>query len=236
MRWEAVQVWGDSVMKGVIYDEARGRYALLKENAPNLVAREVALPIVNRSQMGRTAPAGLKVLSDDETPLAGSLVLIEYGGNDCDFDWAAVAEAPDRAHQPNTPVAKFVESLAGIVELVRARGGTPILCTLPPLDPHRYFAWITRNGLSKEHILNFLGVPERIYRWQEYYSSLVQRTAAQLCVAVLPVRDRFLEVVRGEDVLCVDGIHPNGLGHRLIADAAISALKDLAKPAAAVFA
>lgn len=63
--------------------------------------------------------------------------------------------------------------------MVSRAGGTPVLCTLPPIDCARYFAWITRDGLSKEHILRFLGVQERIYRWQEYYSTVALRVAAQ---------------------------------------------------------
>ena len=219
-----IQIWGDSVLKGVIYDEARCRYALLKENAPNLVAREAGVAISNRSIMGRTAPEGLKAFKAETESLDNTWVLIEYGGNDCDFDWSAVADTPLAEHQPNTPSGVFMDALNQLVELVRARGGTPVLCTLPPLDAHRYLDWITRNGLSRERILQYIGVPERIYRWQEYYSSLVQQVAYNARCTCLPIRDRFLEMVRGENVMCVDGIHPNGLGHRLIADAALVAI------------
>lgn len=227
MAIEQVQIWGDSVMKGVIFDESRGRYALLKENAPAIVAHESSVAIANRSQMGRTAPQGLELLTKEQSPLTGSVVLIEFGGNDCDFNWAAVAENPSFNHQPNTPIDAFKAALQGLVTLVRERGGTPVLSTLPPLDAHRYLSWITRNGLSRERILDFIGVPERIYRWQEYYSSLVQRIAAKVDCLCLPLRERFLETVRGEDVLCLDGIHPNRHGHRIIADAALAGLRAL---------
>ncbi len=101
-------------------------------------------------------------------------------------------------------------------------GGTPLLCSLPPLDPRRYLKWIVKDGLDEGRILRFLGVPERIYRWQEYYSALVMRVASEINCRWLPLREAFLAVVRGEDVLCEDGIHPNDQGHRLIYDAAVA--------------
>ena len=221
MRYKEIQFWGDSILKGVVYDEARGRYVLLKENAVKLVSEQVLMPISNHSQMGRTAPQGLEAMKREaEGTFEDKLVVLEYGGNDCDFNWAAVAEDPGKAHACNTPDALFVDTMENLVQEVRQNGGTPVLCSMPPLDAQKYFQWITRNGLSKENILKFIGVPDRIYRWQEYYSSLVLRIASQLGCACLPIRETFLQVVRGEDVLCLDGIHPNAQGHRIMADAA----------------
>ena len=35
------------------------------------------------------------------------LMLLEYGGNDCDFDWHKVCENPELAHEPNVPFEKI---------------------------------------------------------------------------------------------------------------------------------
>lgn len=115
-----------------------------------------------------------------DASLENQIVVFEVGGNDCDFDWKAVADTPEAEHQPKTPVAGDLRCFARVCfRWFRAAGGTPVLCTLPPIDCARYFAWITRDGLSKEHILRFLGVQERIYRRQEYYSTVALRVAAQ---------------------------------------------------------
>lgn len=222
MRFSEIQIWGDSIMKGVVYDAARKRYVLLRDNAVKLFGERLMVPIKNYSQMSRTAPQGLAALNSAEENLEGKLVVLEFGGNDCDFDWKAVAEAPEEPHLCHTPSEAFSSALEQLVSLVRLRGGTPALCTLPPLHAHRYLDWITRNGLSRENILKFIGVPERIYRWQEFYSSLVSRTAAAMRCVCLPMRDAFLERVRGEDVMCLDGIHINEQGHRIMAEAAIN--------------
>ncbi|MEG1813923.1 MAG: SGNH/GDSL hydrolase family protein, partial [Clostridia bacterium] len=211
MHFDEVQIWGDSILKGVVYDQVRKRYVLLKECAVKVLSERLMVPISNHSQMGRTAPQGLEALKAAQGDLANKLVVLEYGGNDCDFDWASVAERPADEHLCHTPSEVFSYTLEQLVNLVRRRGGTPALCTLPPLNAQRYLDWITRNGLSRENILSYIGVADRIYRWQEYYSSLVQRAAYQMRCICLPMRDAFLENVRGEDVLCLDGIHPNNL-------------------------
>jgi hypothetical protein len=103
MQYAGIQVWGDSVLKGVVYDPARHRYTLLKDSAISMLSRTFKVPFENLSRMGRTAPEALAAMkSMDGAAFRDKLVVIEYGGNDCDFDWAAVADAPDAPHAPHT--------------------------------------------------------------------------------------------------------------------------------------
>lgn len=230
MQIMGIQIWGDSVLKGVIFDTLRNRYVLLKENAVSLISGTLNTPVVNHSRMGRTAPEGLIALNEEpREAIENRLIVLEYGGNDCDFDWAQVAKNPGFSHVPHTSAEQFVASLEDMVLLVRDKGGLPLLCTLPPLDHVRYLKWITRDGLREERIMSFLGTPERIYRWQEYYNALILRVAAKLDCACLPIREMFLEKVRGENVLCEDGIHPNAAGHKIIAQAAIDFANQFAR-------
>lgn len=225
MKITSVQIWGDSVLKGIFFDESRGRYAILRDNAPRLVESALGLPVVNHSRMGCTAPEGLSELMEDTSALHGSLVLIEYGGNDCDMDWAAVAAEPEGEHRPKTLPEKFEESLRAMAELVRSRGGVPVLCTLPPLNAERYLQWVSR-GLSQENILKYLGgAAARIYRWQEFYSSMALRLSSELRCLCLPVREYFLQQMVSQDVHSLDGIHLNELGHKMLAEAALGAIQ-----------
>lgn len=224
MNITSIQIWGDSVLKGIFFDETRKRYAILRDNAARLVEQELEVPVINHSRMGCTAPEGLAELSGDSTPMNETLVLIEYGGNDCDMDWAAVAAAPEGEHFPKTPPALFEQALRSIVSLVRARGGIPVLSTLPPLDADRYFNWVSQ-GLSRENILKYIGgAAARIYRWQEYYSTMALRLSADMQCLCLPLREYFLEKLNGQDIHSLDGIHLNELGHRMMAEAALTAI------------
>lgn len=221
----SIQIWGDSVLKGVFFDEARSRYAIVRDNAVRLLGQALKLPIINRCAMGRTAPEGLSELEKEETPLDGALVLIEYGGNDCDMDWAAVSENPQAEHLPKTLPEQFEKALRAMAELVRSRGGLPVISTLPPLHAQRYFDWVSR-GLSRDNILRFLGgAASRIYRWQELYSDIALRAAAEIGCACLSLREYFLENLVDQDIYSLDGIHLNEQGQRMMAEAALRAIK-----------
>lgn len=98
------------------------------------------------------------VLNDELPRLAPDYVLIEFGGNDCDFDWNAVAESPASDHRPKTELTRFTDTLGRCVESVRRIGKKPILMTLPPLVAPRYFSKISDGDSEKgKNILKWLG-------------------------------------------------------------------------------
>lgn len=214
---KTVAVWGDSVMRGVVYNEEKDRYALLSETSADAASRRLGLALVNRARMGCTVTKGLSILKKDlQAGVGGAAALIEFGGNDCDYDWAQVAAAPEADHQPKTPLALFTAQLREMVRLVREKGILPVMMTLPPIDAQRYFRFFTRNGLNKENILRWLGDVQHIYRWHERYNAAVVQVAEECGVPLAGVREAFLCERRVGDLLCADGIHPNRQGHALI--------------------
>jgi lysophospholipase L1-like esterase len=214
MRYTGIHVWGDSILKGIVFDEGRQRYAILRENCVAEFAKEVPVPVVNHAFMGITAPEAEKRMNDADF-LPGGLALIEFGGNDCDMLWESVAEAPEGRHEPKTPLGRFAESLGRMVERVRLGGMQPMLVVPPPLDGQRYFEWITQK-LNKEAILRFMGDVQHIYRWQELYAFAVTEVAERVGCPLLRLRDAFLRHEDFSRLLCVDGIHPSAEGHRVM--------------------
>ena len=214
MRYTGIHVWGDSILKGIVFDERRQRYAVLRENCVAEFAKELAIPVVNHACMGITAPEAEKRMSEAQFS-PGGLAVIEFGGNDCDMPWESVAEAPQEKHEPKTPLERFAESLGRMVERVRAGGMQPMLVIPPPLHAQRYFDWITRN-LNKEAVLRFMGDVQHIYRWQELYAFAVTGVAERMGCPLFRLRDAFLRHEDFSQLLCVDGIHPSAEGHRVM--------------------
>lgn len=209
-------LFGDSVGKGVIFDALQNRYRFVADNFAKLFSLSYNIGVENYAAFGCTVTKGMKLIRRHEAQLAGSgCVLLEFGGNDCDFDWAKVSAQPELDHQPKTPMTQFRETYLEILTKVRAEGAKPVLMNLPPIDPDRYFARISA-GLSPKNILHFLGDVDRIYRWHEYYSSAVCRLAAETGTPLIDVRSAFLTRRSCFDLLCEDGIHPNAAGHALI--------------------
>lgn len=210
----SLHIWGDSIFKGVFFDQTRNRYAILRDNCIQRLSSLLSVPIFNHARMGCTAPEAEAALCDEElTP--GGLAIIEFGNNDCDMDWPAVAADPNLDHQAKTPMIHFMATLDTLVARVREAGMQPALVIASPLHAQRYFQWVTRQ-LDKASVLDFLGDVERIYRWHEYYAAAVSDTAERLGCPLINLRKAFISHPRYDTLLCVDGIHPNAQGHELM--------------------
>ena len=57
---------------------------------------------------------------------------IEYGGNDCDFDWMKIADSPAEDYAPKTSLEEFRIRFVGLIDRIRELGSTPVIISLPP--------------------------------------------------------------------------------------------------------
>ena len=220
---EQIILWGDSIGKGVIYNESRGRYCLAKERCTVLLQR-AGLNIDNNAQMGQTISEGLEQFRAAAAQ-PGSVTVIEYGGNDCDLDWDAVAAEPAVFHNGKTPLPLFRQALRSFITEARQRGQRPVAVIPPPLESERYYRWVCR-GRDPQRILSYLGDVHHIYRWHERYANAVREAAYELCCPVIDLRTPFLDARDLPGLICLDGIHPNEDGQRLIAGAVADWLAD----------
>ena len=132
VRIESVSIWGDSIGKGIVYDEERSRYAICRDNYA-LRLRQIGFPVENHSMMGFTVCQAIERL-DERDMRPGGVAAIEFGGNDCDLDWKAVSESPDVYHEARTPLNVFKDTLASMVKRVQAFDMRPVLVVPPPID------------------------------------------------------------------------------------------------------
>ncbi|GAB1484144.1 SGNH/GDSL hydrolase family protein [Treponema sp.] len=213
-----VSIWGDSILKGVILDDTDGRYRVLENNCVKRFADITGSVIKNNASFGMTATKALERIRravGRNPPVVDDLVLIEFGGNDCDFNWPEISADPESPHLPKTPIDLFGTTLQSIVDLFKGFSIKPILMALPPLDPARYFSWISR-GLNAENILGWLGDVNLIYRWQEAYNEVVTQTAVANDLQFINIRKSFLVSNNFSSKLCTDGIHPSEEGQKVI--------------------
>lgn len=215
-----ILIFGDSILKGVYYSGEEGRHRLYRERSA--VLRRGGLDVKNCSVMGATVTTGEELLRrklEDALSESGdrrdTAVILEYGGNDCDYRWQEIAENPAGAFLPNTPEEAFAERYRACIDTVRAAGAEPVLCNLVPLDPDRYMEWISRDR-SRDNILRWLGDVGRLFRWQAFYSSIAEKIAAAADCPLIPVREAFLGAGRYQDLISPDGIHPTVEGHKVI--------------------
>ena len=163
---------------GVIYDESKGKYSVSENCYVALVQKKLKGIVRNASRFGNTITRGIGKLGRDIAKDPPDVVLIEYGGNDCDFAWAEVAAHPDVDHEPQTDLALFEDTLTDTIASLKEKSIVPVLMTLPPLNADRYIKWVSKQDpLVEGDIMKWLGSVTKIYWWQERYSSSVARVA-----------------------------------------------------------
>ena len=148
-------VLGDSIAKGIVWSEERGRYTNSGYGCVDLFEETMDLDIVNLSRFGCTLPRGFQIARRHADALKNSAAFVSYGGNDCDFRWSEIAENPDAAHDCNTPLPAFVSAFNALIAFLKKEVAEVFLLNLPPIDADRYFAFLSK-GLNKENILKFI--------------------------------------------------------------------------------
>lgn len=211
-------ILGDSISKGIILDSSF-KYRQLSECCVNLFSYKEGYDINNMSLFGCTITKGMQIFSRRHEKIAESdIVVTEFGGNDCDFDWQAISDNPDGVFSPKTTIENFTEEYKKILELLIKEGKKVFVINLPPLEDEKYFNWICREK-NRDNILRWLGGNTKyIYRWHEMYNDAVCNVAKMMNVELIDIRSEFLKLRDYAKYLCEDGIHPNELGHKLIYD------------------
>ena len=213
---ERAYIYGDSLLKATVPDEEM-RYHF---HLPEVMAHYPTdrLEVVNRAKMGATVTKGLSLVEHDAARgIDARWALVAYGGNDSDFDWPAIAAAPEEEHLPHTVLPEFVEKLRCVVKILCDAGVQPVLMTLPPIDSVRYFNFISRRS-DGQRILDWLGAVGRIYRHQEMYSDAVAALAMGEGLPLIDVRRQFLPLRDLPRLIAADGIHLTMPGYRQLFD------------------
>ena len=220
-----IALYGDSITRGVTWDEGRGRYVYLKESFDKLMEAAGTVNFINHSRFGATAAEGFAEF-ELEKPVMADVLAIAYGGNDCTPDWKAVAENPEASHPARTGLDEFKSVLTRFVSKAREQNKKAVLVTPPPLVAERFVPWISR-GLDAGAIQRYLGDIHHVYRWQEQYALAVHQVARHAQCLLFDMRASFLRERDLGSLYCIDGMHPNGKGHQLIASAASAQLPEL---------
>jgi len=221
-----ILVSGDSISRGVVYDEAKRKYALLEDSYVGIVRGLLKGAVYNIAHFGNTVTKGLSKISGEVLKRKPDIVLLEFGGNDCDFNWAEVALNPEGEHRPHTDYLRFKELLTREIAALQRTGVSPVLMTLPPIDAEKYLEWISGGVLAaRENILKWLGSVTKLYWWQERYNAAIVCIAEETGAKIIDIRGAFLSRPDFQTLLCADGIHPNAAGHRVIAEGILAYIK-----------
>ncbi len=222
---------GDSIIKGVLvqYEGERSRYSLADKSIVECCAEKLGGESLNLGKMGCTIEAGERILDRYLDKMSGArYVLLEYGGNDSDYNWQEIAEAPEKEHFPRTRLEVFEEVYERVVCKIKQMGAIPLVLSLPPMDAERYFAFFSQKWEDgfRANVMRWLGgSTNTIMSGHELYNLATMRVAQHAGAQWIDVTSGLLKDHNFRAYLCDDGIHPNERGQRMIAEAVLDAIK-----------
>ena len=222
---------GDSIMKGVLLQSVGdcSRYSLVDKSIVDRCAEMLGAEGLNLGKMGCTIEAGERILNRylDKCSEA-QYVLLEYGGNDSDYNWQEIAEAPDKEHFPRTRLEVFEAVYERVINKIKAMGAIPLVLSLPPMDAERYFAFFSQKweDAFRANVMRWLGgSTNTIMSGHELYNLATMRVAQRTGAQWIDVTTGLLKDHDFRSYLCDDGIHPNELGQKKMAEAILCALR-----------
>ncbi|MFT8321291.1 MAG: GDSL-type esterase/lipase family protein [Bacillus sp. (in: firmicutes)] len=208
--------FGDSLTRGVSF--MKGRVRILKDNYPAFLQKFFSankieeMEIINRGVFNDNSALLVERLNKDVISEKPNYVLIGIGGNDCNFKWDEVAKFPEENHEPIVPIADYIDNIKNIILQVKESNIKPILLTLPPLDPVRYYQFIaSRYGNTIGHWVSSCG---GIEHWHGLYNLQLKKLIQQLNIPSIDVRSALKKAGEWTDFISDDGIHLNSNGYQ----------------------
>lgn len=210
--------FGDSLTRGV--SVAKGRLRILKENYPVFLQqlfsenKDSEVTVVNKGVFNDNSDLLLSRLEKDVIEEHPNYAIISIGGNDCNFNWHEVAEKPMEDHEPLVPIERYLNNLKNIILRIQESGVTPVVFTLPPLDPVRYYKNISEKySPAISHLISKMG---GIEHWHGLYNRNLNKLADELNVLKVDVRTAIKKTGDLKDLISDDGIHLTAAGYKAL--------------------
>lgn len=220
-------VFGDSIPKGIIYED--GRIKKAKTCAVDILHGYFDFDaVINNSVYGQTLARLMSKNTVDEYLESSdgsgqNYAAICIGGNDADYDWRTVAKSPDCYHSSVTAIGQYAQMLDCAVKKLKQANHQVFLVTLPPVFSQLYFSNVISKIADGDSVLRFLdGDVSNIYRHQELFNYEIIKCAFRNDVKLIDIRAALLGDKSCSEKYCIDGVHPNEMGQSFMANAVIS--------------
>ena len=215
-----IKIFGDSIGKGVCTNN--GKIEIIKNNAVELFLKNYGFNINNQSVYGLSLKKFMdrKIIDKYIQTLSSykdNVAVFELGGNDADYDWQSVAQTPNLYHDSKTNLKEFIFDLNEIIKKLNRAKVKMYFCTLIPINSERYFNNVISKIANAQKVLDFFhGDFNTIHRHQEIFNTELLKVAITSGVEIIDFRTEFLLSKVFDDLMCLDGIHPNEKGQYLM--------------------
>jgi lysophospholipase L1-like esterase len=218
---------GDSLTRGVSY--IKGRFRIVKESYPSvlqqLFSSTTSVTVINKGVFNDNSDLLLQRLNKDAISENPDYVIIGIGGNDCNLRWDEVVKYPEKEHQAIVPIDRYLDNVKKIVTNLRESGITPIVLTLPPLDPVRYYKHlVSQYDKSISHWICMIGGIEHEHN---LYNRRLNHLLEQLNVIKIDLRTALKKAGDFSELISDDGIHLTSEGYKEMSIVIFNELKNV---------
>lgn len=173
--------------------------------------RQQPVNVINSGVRGDHSDHAMARIEDDVLAHSPDIVILRFGINDSAID---VWQSPP-ATAARVPMARFRQNMITMVEMIRAKGGSVLICTPNPLS----WSEITLPLYGKNPYLP--DDPDGFNILLRAYVDVIRKLSEELALPLVDLDTAFRqhqsEVVPSWQSLLLDGMHPNDEGHRLAA-------------------
>lgn len=221
--------FGDSVTRGISY--IQGRLRIVKENYPTLLQRffnddkQEQVEVVNKGVFNDNSDLLVQRLEKDVLSLTPNYVLIEIGGNDCNFFWDQVAQRPEDEHEPIVEIKRYLQNIQILAERIKQEKAVPILLSLLPLDPKRYYEHLAT--MYQSSIAHWISRCGGIEHWHSLYNRELKQFVQRMGTVMIDIRTMFKQKGDLQELLSDDGIHPSPIGYSVLSECIVQGLSEL---------
>ncbi|MDL4840198.1 SGNH/GDSL hydrolase family protein [Aquibacillus rhizosphaerae] len=213
--------FGDSLTRGV--SVVKGRLRILKENYPaslqDLFSQKETndVTVINKGVFNDNSELMLSRLEKDVIEEHPDFAIVEVGGNDCNFKWNEIVEKPEEDHQAIVSLDRYLANIKEIVTKLQESGVKPIIATLPPLDPVRYYQTISNQ--YNPSVGNWVSKLGGIEHWHGMYNYHLNKLADELTIPKIDVRSAIKKAGDLVNLISEDGIHLTAEGYHAFSKA-----------------
>jgi lysophospholipase L1-like esterase len=197
---KGVILYGDSIFFGV---GASSRH----NGCGYLLKQLLDYPVEIRSRPGVTSEYAVENFNDRILRNPRKHVLVMFGNNDC--------RILDDG-KPTIDKDKYYGNLLTLIKKIRDNKCKPVICNLQPICNERYYKQFPQIEKYKK----MTGLP---IEWQSGYSEIPEKISVKEKIPFINIRSDLAEKL--DEVLSNDGLHPNDLGHKIIAKTLCEKLK-----------
>jgi sialidase-1 len=180
-----------------------------------------SLSVFNAGTPSRTTREALKKYPTEVLKYKPRLIVIQFGINDASID---VWKTPP-ATAPRVPLKEYLENMRSLITSAQKQNAKVIVMTTNPMR------WAPRlrdlYGKPPFHLEaeDGLDAPSLAH-----YNEALRKLVAELKVPLVDVRAAYPEYAAKHQTtvagLLADGVHPNDLGHQLVAELLVPAIRD----------